>query len=89
MIMKPSRWALLWSVLSLPLSILSCIGIFSTWPAVFSNSPLRLVLILLIIGAPAIPLLLRRRGEIVVSIAGAITFVTQVWIFGSLNYWFA
>lgn len=86
--MKSSQWALAWSVFSLPLSILSCIGILSTWPALFSNNPLRLAFIVLILGAPAIPLLLRSRGTIVVNIVGAITFFTQIWIFGSLNYWF-
>lgn len=85
---SPFRWALVWSVLCSPLTLLTIIAVLSTWPAVFSNNPLRLVLILLIVFVPAIPLLLNRRGSLLVNVVGAIALSTQVLIFGSLNYWF-
>ncbi len=86
--MQSSRCASIWSVLNLPISILSCIIIMATFPAVLENSVTRLGLLGFVIITPIIPLLFRHKRKETACLGGLLVLVAQILAFGKFSWWF-
>jgi hypothetical protein len=77
-----------WGVFALPLAVVSVIAILATWPAVFDNSPTRLLCVAYIVILPIVPALWSATKRGILVLAASATLATQIATFGILNLWF-